>query len=83
VKVIDGSEVRKVSVRFTHQSDPLKTFESELKNDGLNGDISQDDNVFSFIIPVRGFGFYSAEVSATDFFGNNASFKEKSILVVH
>jgi hypothetical protein len=83
VKVTDGSEVKKVIVRFTHQSDPLSSFEAELNNDGMHGDISQDDKVFSFIIPVRGFGFYSAEVSATDSFGNTTSFKEKSIQVVH
>ena len=83
VKTIDGSEVMKVRAVLSHTADPLKSFEAELKNDGLNGDRSADDNIFSFRIPVSGFGFYKAEVSATDSFGNENSFKEKSILVVH
>lgn len=83
VKVIDGAEVMQVSAKLSFQGDPLKSFEAELKNDGLNGDISKDDNVFSFRIPVRGFGFYTAEVSATDSFGNNSNLKDNGILVLH
>ena len=83
VKTIDGSEVRQVRAKLSLQSDPLKSFEAELTNDGLNGDISKNDNVFSFKIPIRGFGLYTAEVSATDSYGNNTNLKDKSILVVH
>jgi poly(3-hydroxybutyrate) depolymerase len=83
VKIIDGSEVKQVSVRFTNQSDPLRSFEAELKNDGLSEDISPDDTVFSFTLPVRGFGFYSAEVSATDLCGNSSVIKDPGIFVVH
>ena len=83
VKAIDGSEVMKVRAVLSHTSDPLKSFESELRNDGMNGDRAATDNIFTFRIPVRGFGFYKAEISAADSFGNESSFKEKSILVVH
>lgn len=83
VKVVDGSEVKQVSARLSLQSDPSKSFEAILKDDGLDGDISKTDKVFSFKIPIKGFGFYTAELTATDSFGNTASLKDKSILVVH
>ena len=83
VKLIDGSEVNQVRIKLSHQSDPAKSFEAELNNDGMNGDISPDDNVFSFTIPVRGFGFYTGEISASDSFGNITNLKDTGILVVH
>ena len=83
VKVVDGSEVKQVTARLSLQSDPSKSFEAVLNNNGLDGDFLKTDNVFSFKIPIRGFGFYTAELTATDSFGNTASLKDKSILVVH
>lgn len=83
VKVIDGSAVSKVNVKFSHKTDPAKSFETELMNNGLNGDVSKEDNVFSYRIPVRGFGFYSTEVSAADSFGNNIEFKNAGPFIVY
>ena len=83
LKVADGSDVKNVSARLSLQSDPSKSFEAIMKDDGLDGDISKTDNVFSFKIPIRGFGFYTAELTATDSFGNTTSLKDKNILVVH
>ena len=47
-----------------------KSFEVELKDDGIAEDSIEGDNVFSKKIPEQKFGIYRVILEATDSFGN-------------
>ena len=47
VKVYDGSKIQSAKAKFILRDDPTKSFEIELKDDGLRGDRAESDNVFS------------------------------------
>ncbi|TMI87108.1 MAG: hypothetical protein E6H06_20145 [Bacteroidetes bacterium] len=70
VKVYDGSKIQSVKDRFVLKEDPAKSFEVELKDDGLAEDRVEGDRVFSKKIPEQKFGFYRVVVEAIDSFGN-------------
>ena len=69
-KVYDGSKILSVKAKFTMKEDPAKSFEVELKDDGVAGDRVEADNVFSKKIPDQKFGFYKVAIEAIDSFGN-------------
>ena len=52
------------------KDDPAKSFEVELKDDGMAEDRVEGDNVFSKKIPEQQFGFYRVVIEAMDSFGN-------------
>ena len=83
VKLTDGSEIRKVSAKLVLKSDPKVLINAELNNDGIMGDRVKDDFIFSFKLPVRGFGFYDMEITATDSFSNKMEVKMPDAFVVH
>jgi len=69
-KVYDGSKIRSVKAKFTEKENPAKSFEVELKDDGIAEDRVEGDNVFSKKIPRQKFGFYKVIIEAIDSFGN-------------
>ena len=69
-KVYDGSKIQYVKAKLISADDPAKTFEVELKDDGIAGDRAEADNVFSKKIPEQKFGFYRVVLEAVDFSGN-------------
>jgi hypothetical protein len=70
VRVYDGSKIQYVKARLILKENPEKSFEVELKDDGIEGDQVKGDNVFSKKIPEQKFGFYRVVVEAMDSFGN-------------
>jgi hypothetical protein len=70
VKVYDGSKIQSVKATFILKEDPEKSFEIELKDDGLAEDRVKEDRLFSKKIPEQKFGFYRVVVEAIDSFGN-------------
>ena len=70
VKVYDGSKIQSVKAKFILKEDPRKSFEVELKDDGMAEDCVKEDRVFSKKIPEQKFGFYRVVVEAIDSFGN-------------
>jgi hypothetical protein len=70
VKVYDGSKIQSVKARFILKENPEKSFEVELKDDGLAEDRAGEDRLFSKKIPEQKFGFYRVVVEAIDSFGN-------------
>jgi hypothetical protein len=70
VKVYDGSKILSVKAKFILKEAPDKSFEVELKDDGLAEDRVKEDRVFSKKIPEQKFGFYRVVVEAIDSFGN-------------
>src|SRR5438034_4265004 len=70
VKVYDGSKIQSVKARFILKEDPAKSFEVELKDDGLAEDRVEGDRVFSKKIPEQKSGLYRVVVEAIDSFGN-------------
>ena len=70
VKVYDGSKIQSVKARLILKENPEKSFEVELKDDGLAEDSAGGDRVFSKKIPEQKFGFYRVVVEAIDSFGN-------------
>ncbi len=70
VKVYDGSKIQSVKAKFIPKDDPAKSFEVELKDDGLAEDRVEEDKVFCKKIPEQKFGYYRVLVEAIDSFGN-------------
>jgi hypothetical protein len=70
VKVYDGSKIQSVKAKFILREDPAKSFEVELKDDGIAKDRVEEDKVFCKKIPEQKFGFYRVVVEAIDSFGN-------------
>lgn len=70
VKVYDGSRIKYVKATFIPKNALGKSFNVELKDDGLAGDTTESDNVFSKKVPEKKFGFYNVIIKATDSFGN-------------
>ena len=70
VKMVDGSKIIRVKAKMISRDEPNKFFEVELKDDGLAGDRTETDNVFSKKIPEQKFGRYRVVIEALDSFGN-------------
>lgn len=82
-KVYDGSKIQSVKAKLILRDDPSKSFELELKDDGMGEDLVEADNVFSKKIPEQKFSFYKVEVEAIDSFGNKTIEKFPDEFVVH
>jgi poly(3-hydroxybutyrate) depolymerase len=82
-KLYDGSEIKNVHAKLMLKDDPDKYLEVELLDNGLNGDKTRDDNVFSYTIPEQRFGLYQVEIKASDSFGNKMTKKDSGIFVLH
>ena len=65
------------------KDDPSKTFDVELKDDGIAEDSTEGDNVFSKKIPEQKFGMYRVILEATDSFGNKTTEEMPDTFVVH
>ena len=83
VKLTDGSEIRKVTAKLILKSDPKVFLTADLNNDGILGDRAKGDFIFSFKLPIRGFGFYNMEITAIDSFSNKMDTKVPGVFVVH
>lgn len=82
-RLTDGAAIAKVSVTFTNKKDSSKNFSVQLNDSGRDGDRYAADRIFSFIIPVRGFGFYNAELNAEDAYGNVSTTRYGKDIVIH
>ena len=69
-KIYDGSKIQYVKAKLISKDDVKRSFEVELKDDGLAGDRAESDNVFSKKIPEQKFGFYRVVIESVDSFGN-------------
>jgi S-formylglutathione hydrolase FrmB len=79
----DGSAITKVVVKLLNKDKPEKILEFELRDDGRDGDILANDNVFSCKIPEQRFGLYTTEITANDQYGNAMKIKNPDIFVLH
>ncbi len=83
VKLTDGSEITKVTAKLILRNDPKVFLTADLNNDGILGDRAKGDFIFSYKLPVRGFGFYNMEIMAIDSFSNKMETKVPGVFVVH
>lgn len=82
-KLYDGTDIQAVKVTLVLQEDPARTLLFELKDDGLNGDQTASDRVFSAVIPGQGFGIYRVVVYAADLYGNTMQRESPEVFVIH
>jgi hypothetical protein len=68
--VYDGSSLKSVIARLQSKDHPERTLETELKDNGKEGDRRENDNVYSKKMPVEGFGVFNIEIEAIDISGN-------------
>jgi hypothetical protein len=83
VKLYDGSKIQSVKATLIQKERPEKSFKAELKDDGMNEDAVESDNVFSKKIPEKKFGFYRVVIEAIDSFGNKIIEEMPKIYEVH
>ena len=83
VRISDGSKIRVVKAKLISKNDPRQSFEVELKDEGLDGDKAENDNVFSKKIPQQKFGFYRVVIEATDSFNNKAIEEAPEEFILH
>ena len=71
-KLSDGSKIKNVKAKLILRikDEPEKSFYVELNDNGLNGDLYANDNVFSVKLARQNLGFYRILVEATDSYGN-------------
>jgi S-formylglutathione hydrolase FrmB len=82
-ELYDGSRIKSVKAMLIMKMNPEKSFEVELKDDGLNGDRVESDNVFSKKIPDQKFGFYRVIIEAVDSYENKIIEETPDIIVLH
>ena len=82
-KVYDGSKLQTVKAKLLSKDAPERFFEIELKDEGIEGDRSEADNVFSKKIPAQGFGLFNIEIEAIDLSGNKKIEKATDVFVLH
>ena len=83
VKMYDGAKIQYVKAKFILKDDPTKSFEVELKDDGIEGDRAESDNVFSKKIPDQKFGFYKIIIESVDSFGNKSVEEVPGEFILH
>jgi hypothetical protein len=83
VKLYDGAKIQSVKAKLVLVDDPSKSFEIDLKDDGLEGDRENRDNVFSKKITEQKFGIYRVAVEAIDSLGNKAIEEAALNFVLH
>ncbi|MCW3110737.1 MAG: Esterase [Segetibacter sp.] len=82
-KIYDGSKIQSVKAKLIAKNDAAKSFEVELKDDGMAADRAEGDNVFSKKIAEQKFGFYRVVVEAIDSFGNKIVEESPGEFVLH
>lgn len=82
-KLYDGSRIQRVKATLISKNNPIKYFDFELNDNGLNGDNEANDNVFSSKIQDQKFGFYRVIITATDSFGNNLKEEYPNAFILH
>jgi hypothetical protein len=82
-KVYDGSKIQFVKAKLILKDDPSKSFEVELKDDGIAEDRAGNDNVFSKKIPEQKFGIYRVVLETTDSFNNKILEEASETFVLH
>jgi hypothetical protein len=65
------------------RSDPTKSFDIELHDDGNGGDEADGDNVHSKKIPTDKFGIYRVVIEAIDSNGNKTIEEQTNDFVLH
>jgi hypothetical protein len=83
VKAYDGSKIQLVKMKLTHKSDATKSFEIELTDDGLAGDITANDRVFTKKVQDQKFGMYKVSVEAVDSLGNKVTQEAADDFILH
>jgi hypothetical protein len=82
-RVVDGAPIRNVSAILSLPNDPEKKILFVLQDDGKNGDMVAGDRNFSFLIPSRGFGWYTVTIEATDSLGNKSVIAMPRAVLLH
>jgi len=82
-KFYDGSVIHNVKAKLILKDKPDKYIEVELKDEGRNGDKTENDNVFSCEVPEQKFGLYLIEITASDSFRNLMTKSSPDIFVLH
>jgi poly(3-hydroxybutyrate) depolymerase len=72
VKAHDGSRIQSVKLKLTSKSDSTKSLDVDLNDDGIAGDITANDRVFTRKVEQQKFGMYKVSVEAVDSFGNKS-----------
>jgi hypothetical protein len=83
VKAFDGSAIKQVVCKFTAIRDPQKSLEVILNDDGIEGDRTAQDGLFSRKLPEQKFGLFHMEIEARDTFDNKRSEKQDGVFVFH
>ncbi len=83
VKIDDGSRPRNVKAALILQDDPTRIIRSPLTDDGRNGDVAEDDLVFSQKIPDQVYGIFRVVIEAEDAFGNKSVQEAREKFVLH
>jgi hypothetical protein len=82
-KICDGSKISNVKATLVLIKDSTISFGVELKDEGLGGDITGADNVFSKKIPEHQFGIYRVVIETTDSFGNKLNEEAAGEFIIH
>ncbi|MEP6595704.1 MAG: hypothetical protein ABJA71_07140, partial [Ginsengibacter sp.] len=82
-KVYDGSKIKSVKARLILRDTTSKSFELQLKDNGIGEDLVESDNVYSKKIPEQKFGFYKVVIEAIDSFGNKVIEESPDEFVLH
>jgi hypothetical protein len=83
VNLKDGSKIQSARAKLALKSDPSKSLEVVLKDDGLAGDLAAADNVFSCKISQQTFGTYEVVIEAVDSSGNRMTEEPKEEFILH
>ena len=68
--MIDGGSVKAAKAKLTLAQDPFFRVEIDLNDEGMNGDRSAGDRVFSGTLPNPPKGDYRVMIEAADELGN-------------
>lgn len=83
VKIYDGAKVQRVKAKLVPEDEKQKTIETDLKDDGQDGDRVQNDQVFSQQIHDQVFGIFKVILEAEDAFGNKSTHQDEGVFVLH
>ncbi len=81
VKVKDGTGIKSAKARFTSNEQDTRVFEIDLNDEGKDGDMIKNDNLFSGIAPIQNFGLFSMEIEVVDIFENKTIKKFDKLFV--
>jgi len=82
-RIYDGGKIQSAKATLRSIDDPKKFLQVELKDDGTEGDRTEEDLVFSKKIPEQRFGLHHIEIESEDSFGNRAVKEYPDVFVLH